>query len=470
MKTISRRAVLRGTAGSAIALPLLDAMRGTGRARAATPPRRLLIMAVGNGTVLEHFWPTAPGATAHPIDMPLKAHVYNTGFTAVDTTEHTMSPILQPLAAHKSRVTVLEGIDNCNGTGGHRMYAALLTGIEPRSGNDGSLSARGTSVDQLLAAQLGLETKFPSLQLGVRNGDQHNLFGSLSWYGNGKQAPSENNPYATFGRLYGAGGDDVQLAALVRAQRRSVLDFARNRIRTLEGRVGADDRAKLGNYFEAIRSVEAQLSFDPAPRAACVRPTVATGLDDRAAMVTPQIAHAQIDMAVAAFACDLTRVITLQVGHEGSGMTHPWIGVNGGHHYDLGHSSDTDLARIADIVKVGQWHASLVARMIDGLANVREEGGTLLDRTLVVWVNGMAKGNTHGNANQPTLLAGNFGGAFKMGRYIRFARPGPSRYPLPVGRSYGDLWFEVLRAAGVEATSFGDPRWFHGGMPELRAG
>ncbi len=454
---LTRRAFLHGTAGALVALPCLAAQRAY-----AAAPKRLLIMAVGNGTAPEHYWPTAPGATPPPLNKPLEEYVYRSASTALDTGDHALSPILKPLELFRKDITLVEGLDNCDGFGGHRMYGALLTGRFPTEGNDEGRSARGMSVDQVLAGHIGKDTRFPSLQFGSYARDNSSLFGVLSWYGDGKGAPAENDPYKMFARLF-AGTPQTQdrLAQLVRDEKRSVLDFATTRIKTLEQRLGGADRAKLQNYFEALRSVEKQLAFDGTGAAGCSPASVAKGLDiksdDHVAMVT----NAQVDMVVAALACDMTRVITLQVGHEGSDMTHPWLGVNEGHHSGLGHSPDNNFARVADMIKVGQWHAGVVADLIGKLKAVPEGSGTLFDNTLVVWVNGMTKGSTHLNQNQPTLLAGGFGGAFKTGRYIRLAENAK--------RSYGDMWWEVLRAAGVNVPSFGEAAEFHNGLPQIRS-
>jgi len=50
MKPISRRTILRGAAGAAIALPWLEAMSPR-RARAATTPKRFIVMFSPNGTL-----------------------------------------------------------------------------------------------------------------------------------------------------------------------------------------------------------------------------------------------------------------------------------------------------------------------------------------------------------------------------------------------------------------------------------
>ncbi len=467
---LSRRAVLRGGAGTALALPLLEAMLpgGSAGAQPFVLPKRFVVVAVGNGTYPEMFWPTVGGKTYAPDYVPVES--FSSGSDALETTGHTLGPIMQPLIAHQKDLLILEGIDNLNGLGGHRQYAALLAN-QPASDDRGPT---GPTADQVLAKFLTGQTRFPSLQFGVHNGDQDNSFGSLSWYGEGMRAPAENNPYQMFERLFGelpgAGATpNNQALELLRAQRKSVLDLAVGRATALQSRLGSEDRAKLQNYLESMRSVEMQLTGSSSPVAAtCKKPDVATGLDWNSHESAPEIAKVQIDQLVMSLACDLTRVATLQIFQEGHSNTHPWLGINIGYHSEIAHRPNTDREGQALLVKIGQWHASLVAYLIEKLKTTPEGSGSLLDNTLVLYVNGLTRGNEHSNANQPTLVAGNLAGKFKTGRYLRFKREGMG-YPMGKGKSYGDFLVEVMRVMGMDVNTFGDPTYMHGGMPEILA-
>jgi hypothetical protein len=465
---LSRRFLLRGSAGVALAPPLMEATRPARAQPRGASPRRFVVVAVGNGTIPEHFWPTPPGGKPFPLETEPK-DMYWSGPSLLETTDHTFGYILEPLAAHKANLLVLEGIDNCKGVGGHSWYASLLPAWDMANGSPG-----GPSIDQVLASKIGGTTKFPSLQFGVNVGDQGGDYGSLSWYGVGKRAPAENNPYAMFTRLFSdlrASGTPVDTRAIqaLSAQRKSVLDVTGEQIRSLQTRVSTADRAKLENYLESLRALEKQLFHTSPDRAvACGPPEVPMGIDHKSAQQMPQTAKAQMDMMAMAMTCDLTRVMTLQISHEGSNITHPFLDVRQSHHADLGHCANKDLPRVQAMAKISRWHATQVQYLVEKLKAIPEGDGSVLDNSAVLWVNGLSKGNSHNNGNIPTLMAGSLGGAFKTGRYIRFKREG-SNYPYPWGKSFGDLFFELLRAYGVEATSFGQPKYFHGGAPEIRA-
>ena len=77
------------------------------------------------------------------------------------------------------------------------------------------------------------------------------------------------------------------------------------------------------------------------------------------------------------------------------------------------------------------------------LAGTKEEGQTLLDRTMVLYGTCMGSANSHSNVNLPVLLAG---GGFRHGRHIAFDKA--NNYPL------SNLYLSMLHRLGIEAKSF----------------
>ena len=68
------------------------------------------------------------------------------------------------------------------------------------------------------------------------------------------------------------------------------------------------------------------------------------------------------DLQVLAFHCDLTRVITLMVGHEHSGMTYPQIGVPDAHHPISHHQQEPE--KVAKVAKINAYHVQMFARLL----------------------------------------------------------------------------------------------------------
>ena len=136
---LSRRAFLRRVGASAIMLPLLDVER----ARAATPtgfPKRIITIAWANGVAQSMFYP--------PADDP------------------TASPILQPLAPLKSKVTLVIGVDlklmvdSGHGADGHFSGPTMFTGTYKNVGGQ-TATATGASIDQVVSSAVAKQVNLP---------------------------------------------------------------------------------------------------------------------------------------------------------------------------------------------------------------------------------------------------------------------------------------------------------------------
>lgn len=473
---LSRRALLRGAAGTALALPWLEAMQPHAHAAASQAPKRIVVFLTANGVFPERWWPTPSGETPYPLDKPPAAY-YLSGISggcanspscatvaALDTRQFTMSPTLEPLTSHRDDLLILEGIDP-SGPGGHAQWGSALTGRLEQPG--------GTSLDQVIAEQIAGSTKFKSLQLGVKNDQQGGAHGTASWYAAGKPAQAENNPQTVFERVFSeVGAPDQSAIERLRARRKSVLDGAAEQAAVLQKQLGRADALKLQNYFESIRDVEARLQ-NVATGVSCQRPLLSppTGEEWWSDLNNfPAVLSAQLDLLAMSFACDLTRVATVEIGYASTRMTLPWLGIDQEYHEGLGHAVDADMAAQNNIAKVDHWHAMQVAGFIERLKAIPEGAGSVFDNTVILWVGELAKGNTHESRNMPCLLAGSAGGFFKTGRYIRFPRDGSAPLqPYPRGRWSNDLSLTLLHSMGLSATSFGDPSMFSGAIDALRA-
>lgn len=472
--SLSRRAVLTGVAGTAIALPWLEAMepRRASAAAAATPKRFIALMTCG-GIFPERFWPTIAGETPYPLDQPPRPYFLGgmpAGCTtedvacltikALDTRDYVMSPSLAPLSRHKDDLLLIEGIDSAGGSG-HDQWPCMLTG---RKGGG------GISLDQEIANYIAGNTKFKSLQLGVH--DEANSDRGPSWYDAGMAALAESNPQTVFDRVFAeVGAPDTTAIDRLRAQRKSVLDAASSQIAELQKQLGRDDRAKLQNYADSIREVESRLN-NAASGASCARPKINTLTTDRwwwDTANTPLVTTTQLDILAMAFACDLTRVATVTIGNNNSSMTLPWLGVTDSFHDSLGHAVDSNMDAQNKIAKIDNWNAEQLAGLVDRLKAIPEGNGTVFDNTVIMWVQELTKGNTHNVDNMPHIVLGSAGGFLKTGRYLRLPRSGAKRSPFPLGRWSNDFNVTMLQSMGIPATTFGDPTQFTAPLDILKA-
>ena len=149
--SLSRRAVLRGL-GATLALPMLDAMVPalTSIVKAQVMAKgRLGFVYVPNGMMMNYFTPKTAGA------------------------DYELTPILSPLKAFRDQMTVISGCANAKadpldqGSGPHsRAQATWITGVRPKRTEGADVEA-GTTLDQLAARKLGLDTPLESLELGL---------------------------------------------------------------------------------------------------------------------------------------------------------------------------------------------------------------------------------------------------------------------------------------------------------------
>ncbi len=408
---LPRRTVLRGL-GATLALPLLDSMVPALTPIAQTPaksPLRFGVVYVPNGMVMQEWTPAQEGA----------------GFA--------FPAAMKPLEPFRDHLTVLSGLSNnpppsaATGAGVHaRASTRFLTNIPPKRSDTSEVEA-GISVDQLIARQLSEETQLASLEVAIEGRD---LAGScdigfscaytntIAWRGPSTPLPMENDPRVLFERMFGGSRstDRVARAAQI-ATDRSILDSVRDRVAHLQGRIGARDRVKLGEYLEAVRDIERRI------RKAEEQSDRELPLVERPRGVPGSFEeHAKLmfDLQLLAYETDLTRVITFMLGRELSGRTFPELGVAESHHATSHHQENR--GKIANLLKIKVHHANLFAYYLEKLRATPDGDGTLLDNTLLLYGAGMADSNLHAPGNLPIMIAGG-AGRIKTGQHLRY-KPG----------------------------------------------
>lgn len=449
---LCRRQLLRGSLACAAAIPLLDATRARGQAGAF--PRRLLVFYTPNGTIGPEWRPNG------------------------GERDFTLGRILAPLAPYREQLLVLGGVNMAladAGFGSHhtRGVGGLLTGRPILQGSFESAGpptagwASGISIDQHIARSLAPPTPFRSLELGVQVVDAE-VRGRLSYSGASQPLPPIESPYAAFDRIFAGatstppGAVDPALERL-RRNRQTVLGLVREELAAARGVVGTEDRLKLDAHLESIQDIERRLVAPPGVGSRdCEPPELGQLLDVAAAVNLPAVGKLQIDIAVSALACDLTRVATVQFTHAESDQTFPFLGIDGAHHV-MSHAGDSDAAAQENLTKINVWYAEQLAYLLGKLASYPEGEGSLLDNTVVLWCNEVGKGNNHSHRDLPFLLAGSCGGHFATGRFVDYMSNGQA------GRPHNDLLVSLANAMGVADTTFGDPEHCTGPLPGLTA-
>lgn len=431
-------------AGACATLPLLESMNAAAQEAMAAGPQRLILIYNPNGTIPEAFWP-GPNATE---------------------TEFTLGPILEPLADFKDRMLILRGLDigvaEASGLPGgphQRGIGGLYTGSELQTGTmadgDGSLAgwANGASVDQEVVHRLNPPTLLPSLELGVR-ATAADVMGRISYSGPGSPVPPMNDPREVFQRLNSGFMNDLSgpEQAEGRDQRRLVMAAVQAQYASLRPKISLLDRQKLERHADFLNGIVRRLDYSIRPGPACIAPTEppVLGVEDAADM--PDITRLQLDLLALAFACDLTRVASVQFSTAINAIGFPWLDSTAEGH-NLSHRGPSDTAAKEQLTLRARWYSEQIAYLARQLAAVTEGDRTMLDNTVMVWGNELSLGNSHSHSEIPFMLLGSAGGRLRTGRYLQFG-----------SQPHNRLLVSLLQLMGVEATSFGH-RDFGGGGP-----
>ncbi len=428
---MNRRAVLRGV-GAVVALPWLESLpawcgepESPGQPR--TFPKRFAALFMGNGISPDHWWARGAGA------------------------EMELSRTLAPLEPFKPRLNVITGLFNKHATG---------VGIHPgQTGNilsgaalqKGAVLKGGVSIDQVLAGRLGDAVPQPSLVLGCEQpitGYHETNFSMaysshISWQNAASPVPMEVYPSLAFDSLFDNHGSQRMLSILDRVQD----DAARwNR------QVGRADRARLDEYLTSVREVEKRVAraradqhaaTDRAERrgqVAALMPRPDNGLpeDIREHM------RLMCDVIALAFQTDKTRVATLLLCRDLSGLFYPFLDVRLAHH-PASHEDKSDAYE-----RVSRYYVSQLAYLAGRLAAMPEGEGTVLDNSCLMFISNLWSGSAHDSGKVPLLLVGGLGGSLAGGRVLNYLDRGDDN------RKLCSLYLSLMDRMNVELPEFGD--------------
>lgn len=431
-KAIARRTILRGI-GTAVALPLLDAMIPAFAPAATTAPvRRLGVVYHPNGVIYDKWLPTGVGSNFE------------------------LSPTLKGLEPFKDKLIVITGLfsDQAeplgDGGGDHsRACGSYLTGVHVKKSD--SLVENAVSMDQIAAKTFEHDTQLSSLQMTA---DENSLLGScdlgyscaysstLSWLTPTLPLMAENNPRVLFQRMFGASDStDAHVRAARLTQDRSLLDSVNDRVNQLQRKLGTADNRKVNDYLTALRDVERRIQ-KAEEQSSKELPDVAqpAGIPDS----FEEQVRLLYDMQLLAYQSDLTRVITFMYGREQTGRPYPQIGVPEPHHPISHHQSDP--VKMEKCARIQRYHIALFAEYLEKLRNTADGDGSLLDHVILLFGAGISNSDRHTHGPLPTFVVGGGSGTLKGGRHLVY----PEHTPLT------NLQLTLLNKLGIPAESLGD--------------
>lgn len=427
---LNRRTLLKGL-GAAVALPTLEAMlnsSGTALANGEALPKRLVMWFFGNGVILPKWVPTQTGGT------------------------WTLSEELAPLANVKDYVNVISGyrVKTPNLRGHHNGQAGILSGFPfielPAGTANYSSKFGGPSLDQVVADRIAGATPYKSLQLAVSKRVTRGEGPTLQYCSHrGPDAPlaPEFNPVNLYTRLFG----NFQVPDTTDPRndlRVSVLDRVNEDIKRLQGRLGSVDRARLDAHLTSISEVRQQiLSLSPELVGACELPPEPTETNtdtDRREPIT-NVNRVFSDLMAIAFACDLTRVVSMQFTGSVGGQVYTELGQTDNNH------NITHDAGAQNLVHDGVVYAmERFGYLCDKLRATPEGTGNLLDQSLLMCTSDVAEGLAHSISNYPIALVGKAGGSILY--------PG-IHHRSTTAQNTSDVLLTVARAVGADIPSVG---------------
>ena len=412
----SRREILRQLGLGVGMLPLLP----RDYARAADQPRlRLLIVLQTGGTDHSSFWPN-PGSLANI----------------------TLPPILSPLETHKQGLLLVDGIrmsnflDHGDHGAGHENYASTFTGTPGFEIEDGGKRYLGGSAtpDQLIATELAKTTPLPykSLHLAAQVDDKEGreFLRRAFWKGSNQSVTPEHNPANAAASLFMGKPTAADPAAMkLLKAKQSLLDFVGSDLERYGKRVGKDAAVRIDQHLQSYRELELRLKSNAlAPAGVCEAPGVPAGLRLTDPLQYKKVMDAQMDIIAAAFACDATRVATLQLTNaSGTHTVFPEIKdistvnstFDATNNLGLRNYHDIQHAGGPDKVKVDRWYMEQFAGLIARLKALPEGNSSVFDNTVILWTNHMGDGGAHSSDRLPWVIAGSCGGYYKLGQCLK---------------------------------------------------
>jgi hypothetical protein len=473
----SRRLLLKSMGAGAALLPMLHADRADAACYVGGI-KRLYILAWTNGMLSSiNNWATA-------------------GNTPASWTLGTMG-FQDALKPYVNDLLLLKGVDykfirDMPGSGertGHACFPGMLTGAFYQLLSSGTSSdlGGGISVDQYIGNKLQAGG-YKGL-VSLNQGTYVVSTGHLSWKAAGQVVLPNPDPASVF-NLYFKGAlptttppttTPVDAGATTPPPvdntiniRKSILDYVMNDLNRFSNVVGSDDKQSIEAHLTSVREIEMRLqnmgTSGPTTAvdgggpistatgdAACNAPSTAGEPTPTAVGNVPAITKLHMDLAVAAFAADLTRVAVLQISDQGAAnLVMSWLGfAKGGPLASDPNTGDANgfhaIAHENTMRKVqcDTWFQSQIAYIVGQMKSITDgTGKSMLDNSVVVAMNSMRSG-THETTGVPVVMAGSCGGYFKTGRSLA----------LPAGTPNNGLLVALCNAMDTPVTTFGEPSY-----------
>lgn len=430
-KHLSRRTMLRGM-GTAIGLPLLDAMIPAGTAlaqTAAAPSPKMGFFYFPHGAIMDKWTPKSAGS------------------------DFELTPILKPLEKYRDQMTIVSGLRNraAEGAGVHATSPGTWLSCASPFTVDASDPNYGISADQIAAQHIGQNTPFPSLELctevkassaGACDANLGCGYGStISFRARTQPLPLEHNPRKLFFRMFGQGDTAAERDSIMN-QKFSLLDMVSESASSLTSRLGNADQQRMEQYLDSVRDVERQVQKLGEQDFTGVQiPDAPLGVPGD----WEQHINLMFELTALAYEADLTRIASMMISAELSMLTYNQIGISDAYH-PLSHHRYVQ-ANMDKCAIVQTYHSKIFANFLDRLSNTPDGDGSILDHSILLFGSNMSDSNSH-NANPlPSAIFGKAHGRIMGGQHLNYAADTP----------HANLILTLLDRAGIPGVeSIGD--------------
>ena len=484
-KTLPRRIFLQGLGSIVVALPLLE----------ITAPKRVLaqssqsfakrfVLFFSHGGIMT-------SRTRKAVYLPAgKFFGYDLWKPPYEQEKlTTLGEEMRPLEPFADDLLILRGVWNRTVSmrapylGGHgwanatTLTCADVKIVKDKNGEDDQLSL-GPSIDQVIAEALQKRNSAPWSSINLAVYGHH--YGTPFYKTAEKYVEGETNPQRAFNRLFtnvNPGQRPSNEINLLHKQKKSVLDGVMDGLVIFRKQLGKNDRLQIDEHFEHIRTMEKRLQQLNLVAPTCDLPNVKDAND---AQITAPL---MVDIALNALRCNLTNVVTIDLAD----ITTPWLtsplSQRGLVSFKIGHSlhhfldslkpggtNDNDQDRKdwrTEMVVNRQWRMDLFGRLIKGLKDTPEAGGTMLDQSLLYFTSEFSCGVDHSSCEPPVLIAGRAGGQIRTGRQINHNSERDPEKPIVSTTSLHNVYTSFLQACGAQDSHFGNEDTFYKGPLNL---
>jgi hypothetical protein len=353
-------------------------------------------------------------------------------------------PIMKPLEPFRDALVVVSNLCRAGGdvAGDHAVSSAgWMSGVVAKRTEAEDVRV-GTTVDQIIAREIGQDTPFPSLEVATEDftgyvggcvpGYSCAYMNTISWTSATTPQPMEINPRVVFERMFGRPGTSAQRRTRMQGDR-SILDSINAETTKLQAALGAGDRARLGEYLDDIREIERRIQRTESRNSRDVR-----SIDTPLGVPESYEDHVRVlfDLLAIAYQADLTRVFTFMLARELSNRTYTNLDLSEPHHAISHHGNDP--AKVAAHTKINTYHVELFVKFLEKLRAAPDGDGSLLDHSMIFYGGGMGEGNGHSPYPMSVIAVGSGVDQLKGNRHLVANDRTPiANYWLTVANKFG---------------------------------